>query len=258
MEIVPLPDLTRDYSSLGEQAVIQDYLKRLPGESRFFVDIGASWGLELSNTVSLAQQGWAGLAAEYDPDKFARLARNWKDFDVALHRGRVTPDTVVAVLEAAEAPKEFGFLSLDIDSYDAFVLTRLLQEFRPRLICAEVNETIPPPVKFSVCFSDAPLWQGGNFMGASVSYMAEVAHQAGYVLLRQHYNNAFFAPQECGLPGVSPELAYTAGYRDQPDRDAKFPYNAWMSELWGMEPAALLASVQERFDSQATPFHLSL
>jgi hypothetical protein len=62
----------------------------------------------------------------------------------------VTPNNVVSLLLANDTPKEFAFLNLDLDGYDYFVLEQILTHYRPKLICKEINEKIPPPIKFSV------------------------------------------------------------------------------------------------------------
>lgn len=235
-------------------------LNSLSLQNRFFVDVGASDGQSMSNTLALAEQGWTGLAAECDGGKFASLSRAWREFPVSLWRGRVTPENIGPILMGASVPNDFTFLSLDIDSYDAFVLERILMSYRPALVCAEINETIPPPVRFSVRPHDGPIWSGGNFFGQSIAHLADVATAAGYVITELHYNNAFLVPREAGLAALSAEEAYASGYRNRSDRDAKFPYNSWMTEagLWDMTPDQLFASVRSRFAGQSAPYLLKL
>ncbi|HCF29514.1 MAG TPA: hypothetical protein DEV81_20445 [Cyanobacteria bacterium UBA11049] len=96
----------------------------------------------------LAVNGWSGLAIEYNSEDFAELAEEYKDFSgVNLSRCMVTPDTVVPLLTSNRVPREFGVLSLDIDSYDRDVLAQILNSYRPSLICVEINEKIPPTAK---------------------------------------------------------------------------------------------------------------
>lgn len=134
------------YSHLDEQNIVHDYLKKIGSKNKYCVDIAASDGKSQSNTFALFNAGWWGLAVECDSEKFSELASNYKKFtDVNLSKNKITPDNVVDLLKANNAPIDFDFLNLDIDGYDYFVLEEILKSFRPRLLCVEINEKIPPP-----------------------------------------------------------------------------------------------------------------
>jgi hypothetical protein len=243
-------------SNLDEQAVIARHLAQRPDHTRYVVDIGASDGVTMSNTFSLFREGWDGLAVEAGAPEFAALSRHYAHLPrPALARCRVTPDNVLALLRAHSVPKEFGLLSLDIDGYDYFVLAEILREFRPFLVCAEINEKIPPPIKFSVLWRPGYAWRMDHFFGQSLSQLHTlcVAHQ--YALVELHYNNAFLVPVEkCGVPALTPEQAYEAGYRSRPDRAQKFPWNADMEPLLTMSPERGVQFLNERFADRASEF----
>ena len=239
----------RDFSNFGEQDVIAGHLARLGVASGTFVDIGASDGQTSSNTRALARAGWSGLAVEADPEAFARLA--WRAVDaprLRLARTLVTPDNVVALLEAHGVPAEFAFLSLDIDGYDHFVLAALLKAFRPVLMCVEFNEAIPPPVKFTVTFHRDHAWALDHFYGQSLAMVEVLARRHDYALVDVHYNNAFLVPAERStLPGLTAEVAYRRGYLDRPDRRKRLPWNDELERLQGLPPAAVVADLHARF-----------
>ncbi|MFA6918687.1 MAG: hypothetical protein WC244_01050 [Patescibacteria group bacterium] len=137
------------HSAFDEEIIIKKYLDNLPLENNYCVDIAASDGITMSNTYSFFKNTWQGMAVEYNPIKFAELANSYRKFsNVSLLKVKVIPENILSVLGACLCPKDFAFLSFDIDSYDYFVLEKLLSEFRPRLICTEINENIPPPYKF--------------------------------------------------------------------------------------------------------------
>lgn len=72
----------KDYSQLGEQAVVLDRFanRREPGR---WLEIGAYDGVAFSNTRALLDLGWSGVALE--PSSVAsRLRRNLADFDVEV------------------------------------------------------------------------------------------------------------------------------------------------------------------------------
>ena len=47
----------------------------------YFVDVGAYNGIDFSNTWGLAKRGWTGLALEPNPQTFAQLKNNYKEFE---------------------------------------------------------------------------------------------------------------------------------------------------------------------------------
>jgi hypothetical protein len=226
------------YSAFDEQVIIERYIEQLACKQRFCVDIGASDGISCSNTYALFRAGWAGLAVECDGEKFTALAGRLRASSGAqLSNCRVTPENVESLLRAHGVPREFGFLSLDIDGYDYFVLERILEAYRPSLICAEINEKIPPPIKFTVKWESRYRWATDHFYGQSIAQLATLAMRYDYALARLDINNAFLIPHEiCPVPALSPEAAYRTGYAERPDRKQKVPWNADMETLLTMPP----------------------
>jgi hypothetical protein len=247
---------TRVCSNLDEQQVIARYVAQRADVTPYVVDIGASDGVTMSNTFALFREGWEGLAVEFGATEFAALARHYAHLPRAsLARAKVTPLNVLALLRAHSVPTEFGVLSLDIDGYDHFVLAEILKEFRPFLICAEVNEKIPPPVKFTVLWNPEYAWRTDHFFGQSLSQLHTLCESHQYALVELQYNNAFLIPVEKSpVPGLTPEAAYDSGYRARPDRAAKFPWNADMEPLLSMPPERAVEFLHARFADRAGEF----
>jgi hypothetical protein len=244
------------FSNFGEQQIVARYVGHISPQHRYCVDIGAADGATSSNSYSLFRSGWSGLAVEADGDRFGRLAERYANLSlVKLVRSRATPDNVTAILTAAEAPREFGFLSLDIDSYDHFVLEKILLEYRPSLICAEINEKIPPPVKFSVKWDPGHSWSHDHFYGQSISMLEELAIRNNYALVELEYNNAFLVPRELSnVPSVSAQDAYRKGYLDRSDRLKRLPWNKDMEPVLQLSPEAACDFIEARFASYRGKF----
>ena len=206
----------------------------------------------MSNTYALFRQGWEGLAVEYDPRAFASLAGSYRRFPrVQLARCKVNPENINGLLKAYQLPRNFAFLNLDIDGYDYFVLEQLLKEFRPSLICAEINEKIPPPVKFTVKWDPTYSWRGDHFYGQSLSQLYSLCPVFGYALVELHYNNAFLVPSEFDcLQPITPEEGYRRGYLDQPDRMERFPWNANVESLLKLSPEEAVAFIDRFFSDR--------
>lgn len=234
-------------SNLEEERVIKKYVRKYPSLQRYCVDIGASDGVEMSNTSHLYNSGWSGLAIECDKEKFYRLAKNFKELDVDLAKTFVTPDNVINLLKSFSVPKNFGLLSLDIDGYDYYVLEKVLKEYRPSIICAEINEKIPPPIKFSVKYKKGYFWNSSHFYGQSISMLDELCVANKYSLAEVHYNNAFYISNNLLKKGLSAEEGYNKGYKNKKDRKEKFPWNSDFEDIFSLEPDKQKAFINNKF-----------
>ncbi|MBC7931734.1 MAG: hypothetical protein H7Z38_14335 [Rubrivivax sp.] len=249
------------FSNFDEELLLERFIAELlPADySRTAVDIGAGDGLRGSNTYALFLAGWTGLGVEGDEKRARRLARAYKNLEgVAALCALVTPTNVVELLKAHNIPREFGVLSLDIDSYDYWVLDALLEAFRPRLVVTEINEKIPPPVKFVVGY-DPDFRLQHHFFGYSIASLEDLCERHGYALIALEYNNAFLAPRELrGVRALDAAAAYRNGYLERPDRRERFPNNSDMEALHSLAPAEAVAFLNRFFARHEGKYELSV
>jgi hypothetical protein len=248
------------FSNLGEEDVIQKYLSSLSLSNKICIDIAASDGIHMSNTFFLFEEGWEGVAVECDSEKFALLSNIYVKYpNVSLIKNKVTPDNISNILKACLVPQNFTFLNFDIDSYDYFVLDQLLSEFRPLLMCVEVNEKIPPPIKFTIKYNSDYLFHGGHFYGQSIAQLYELCKKYDYELVELFYNNAFLIPKEINKwKSLQPEEAYDIGYKNKKDRKDKFPWNKDMEELLHLSPAEGILFLKNKFSKYNDQYSCSL
>jgi len=242
-------NFARNAGFSDEERLTRHYLDSMPALTRYCVDIAAQDGVAGSQTLNLFKNGWTGLAVEYDAKMFAILSSTYAVFEnVSLIRTRVVPANVVSILHAALCPRNFGLLSLDIDSYDHFILEQILGAFRPSLICVEINETIPPPIAFTVTYDPDHHWDGNHFQGQSIAKCYELCVRYSYDIVELHYNNLFIVPRELNSHGaLSPGAAYDAGYRNRTDRKEKFPWNSDMEAIMTMSTEDAKRFLEEKF-----------
>ena len=249
------------FSNFGEEQILERLTAELlpAGQGRVAVDIGAGDGVRGSNTYALFLAGWRGLGIEGDARRARRLARAYKNLPgVEAVHAHVTPANVVALLRAHGVPREFGVLSIDIDSYDYFVLDAVLDHFRPRVVVTEINEKIPPPVRFVVRY-DPHFRLQHHFFGYSIASLEELCERHGYALLELEYNNAFLAPRELApaRPLAAAE-AYRRGYLERADRRERFPKNQDMEALHSMTPAEAVRFLERFFARHKGKYELSV
>ena len=250
------------FSNFDEERMLAGFVARLDpaGEAQFAVDVGAGDGIRGSNTYALFLQGWRGVGFEGDERRARRLARAYRNLEgVEARRALVTPGNVTRLLAEHSVPKDFGVLSLDIDSYDYWVLDAVLGSYRPRVVVTEINEKIPPPVLFRVAY-DPDFRLQHHFFGYSIASLEELCARHDYALLALEYNNAFIAPRELlgDLPALDAETAYRRGYSGRPDRRKRFPRNHDMEALHSMTPDESAAFLKKFFARHEGKYELSL
>src|SRR5215208_1826190 len=250
------------FSNFDEERMLAEFVARLVTEesARVAVDVGSGDGIRLSNTYALFLRGWRGVGFEGDEKRARRLARAYKNLEgVGARHALVTPANVVSLLRAQGLPTDFGVLSLDIDSYDYWVLDAALQSFRPRVVVTEINEKIPPPVRFRVGF-DPDFRLQHHFFGYSIASLEELCARHSYALLALEYNNAFIAPRELAgaLRALDAETAYRRGYLERADRRERFPRNQDMEALHAMTPRESVAFIKNFFARHEGKYELSL
>lgn len=249
------------FSNGREEQLLAGYIAELlPAvHNRTAVDIGAGDGMRWSNTYALFLNGWKGIGVEFDGRKFLKLARAYKYFsEVYACRNRATPDNIVPLLRSYDTPRDFSVLSLDIDGNDYWVLRAVLSEYRPQLIVTEINEKIPPPLRFVVKY-DPDFQLRHHFFGYSMAVLSDLCEEFGYVILALEYNNAFLAPKElAGARGLAAQAAYTTGYLDRPDRKEKFSLNFDMEAVYALAPPEAIAFLRTFYAKFAGEYYLGL
>lgn len=220
-----LPEIDNmEFSCFKEGEILNDIFSKI-NVKKFYVDIGAGDGVTFSNTYPLISKGWKGVCAEPDGESFYSLAYHLRNVNgISLVKEFITPKNVVDILKSLDVPKDFGFLSLDIDSYDYYVLENLLSEYSPSVICTEINELFPPPIKFALKYTDSDI--SGKFVGHSVSMVEELLKKHKYKIHSLEYNNLIAIKGELTEEtGMNSYDAYDKGFKMKEDWYLKFIWN---------------------------------
>jgi len=228
-----------DVQGHGEAKKLLQICKELNISNGYYVDIGASDGWTSSSTFPFARSNnFSGLSVELDDKKFKKMQYIYKNFQNAhLSKTKVTPLNILDLLNEYDVPQNFDILDLDIDSYDLFVIKKLLESYRPKIISMEINEKIPPPIYFTVTYDKNHFWKGDHFFGCSLQAAFEEVSKFDYKLYTVVYNNAIFIPKEMNLEFQNLTVAefYKDGYMNKLDRKEKFSYNSDVDVLLDMK-----------------------
>jgi hypothetical protein len=184
--------LTEEFNTHHNEHIIIDKIfkeLKIKINEIFFLDIGAAEGIGMSNTYLLAANGASGISIELNPSKFAMMSVTYREFpNVKLAKNIVTPENICSLVKGLDAPNVIDFLSLDIDSYDYYVLESLLKEYEFKILCLEINPIFPIEIDFTVKYPTKE-WQGGNFQGMSLSLVYKILSKFNYYII--HIDRAF-------------------------------------------------------------------
>jgi isopenicillin N synthase-like dioxygenase len=189
-------------SQNGEDGVIQRIFDLVKSERnpRFCVDVGAWDGIHLSNSHSLlVHRQWQGVLIEANQERFQELTSLHEPLGnvclcAAVSCQEKSPQSLVSLLQtkAPHLPKDFEFISIDVDGADYWLLHDLWKPrgYRPMVVCIEFNPTMPDDLVYIPERSDLVRH------GASLSALYELAEEQGYVLVETTLYNAFFVRRD--------------------------------------------------------------
>ena len=193
----------RLYSQNEEDGIILALLEHAGVTDRRFVEIGS--GMSGGNSALLAYEcGWSGLMIEIEQRKIDSLLENFRhNPGVVGVAAAVSPANINDILRARGFTGEIDLLSLDIDSYDYWVL-EALTVVSPRVLIVEYNARLGPDLALTIpkecTLDDIPR----PLRGASLAAIEKLARRKGYrlVVCDPTGTNAFFLRDD-----VAPHLA---------------------------------------------------
>lgn len=163
------------YSQSGEEAYIEYLLSVNRGVNNHLVEIGAWDGFHLSNTRFLIEKNWTHLLIDGD---------NHGNTEVKQHF--VTQENILDILSSYNTPKEFDFLSIDVDGNDLYILEKILTQYSPTLIVAEFNPIWQPHQSKVITYDAAHTWNNDDYYGFSFLAGKKMAAKYGYSCVFQN------------------------------------------------------------------------
>lgn len=260
---------TEIYTALNEQLIIGCLLDTIKPKSEFVIDIGAHDGVSFSNSYDLLKRlNWKGLMIEPDRERIALMLRNYKGFtqQIDIVCGYAAPSSFHHLVKAFDIPKESGFVSIDIDSFEYELTDEVLKCISPELICIELNERIPPPVKYALLYEKNRVFGDLTTIGGcSIQLMHDLLHRHGYATIELHYNNLFAVPQKnlplikhLGYEDKNAEELWSDGFLNKPDRNAVYPWNKDWEHLFRLPPIDFINEFKKIIGNTENQFNFIL
>lgn len=190
------------HSSEGPQDGVLQYLFHHIGvTNKYFVEFG--WVKNAgANTYNLqTKHGFTGLLMDGGDHTIRDSPFIKKEF--------ITPQNVIQLFQKYNVPLEPDYLSVDIDSADAWVLRAILAgKYRPRIISAEYNINFPIDSTIT-CDETCPVpWMSCRLFGSSFGALNLIGQEFGYSVVAVVYRfDVFFVRndllQNTEIPPIS-------------------------------------------------------
>ena len=240
---------------------VKNFLDKLPDSLLSYVDIGAGNGVNGSSVLKLAENElWRGLHIESgDVSLLSNIYRNFKNIQIA--KIGVNPTNIVNLFDGYEIGKEFGYLNLDIDSFDYEVLESILSAgYRPVIASIEINEIIPPPIFYYAKHSEYKSeFLVDYFFGCSLTAANYLMEKFDYNLSHIHGNNAFFIHSDhFDTPKMQVNVAYNKGYVQMKNRELKYSYNQRVDFLIKENPHQVCKFLDNLWKDKKTEYELRI
>jgi len=208
-------DLTRPFtwefsgfSQNGEDGILDVLRSRLTSSNRYFIEIGASDGIQNNSAWLVVAEQYDGLMIEGDPGLVERARRTVLGYSIGAecHALFVTKGAAPS-LKALAFHLDPDVFSLDIDGNDLHIAEALLGNgFRPKIIAVEYNSAFGPERSVTIEYRDDFVCTKAHpthlYYGVSVTGWRNFFGRHGYSFVTVDRNgvNAFFADRACFDP----------------------------------------------------------
>ena len=200
-------DLTRPvtwefsgFSQNGEDGILDVLRKKLLSSNRYFIEIGASDGIENNSSWLVVAESYSGIMIEGDPWLVERATKMITVYSIGAECRNmfVTKENVQDLKDLAfyQNPDVF---SLDIDGHDYYIANALFENgFRPKIFVVEYNSVYGSERSATIEYKEDFFYRSAHptelYYGVSIRGWRSFFESKGYrfVTVDQNGVNAFF------------------------------------------------------------------
>jgi hypothetical protein len=163
------------YSQFKEDGITEKIFEVIGTTNKFYLDFG---GTETTNNSEVLhkEHGFSGVLwnGEDLPCEYTKI-----------HKEYITLDNILELCDKYEVPKDFDFLSIDIDGNDWYIWKKMCENgrCRPRVVVIEYNATFPPPEDKIVEYKEEFNYDLTIYHSASIQSMYNLGRHLGYSLV---------------------------------------------------------------------------
>lgn len=188
-----------NFSQNGEDGIIEFFTKNLKKNNKFFVEIGSGNGLQ-NNSTNLVLNNWSGIVLDFtknmtEYNNLLKIIGSEKILTIGTYLNLSNISEVIEYF----IDKEISFFSLDIDSFDFYIMNEILKKgILPKILCLEYNSFLgkePITVEYHEVFNHKVLdKKRGLYFGVSLNAWRELLTKYNYDFICVDKNgvNSFF------------------------------------------------------------------
>ena len=171
------------YDIYINKLIMENIYSLIKNKSNYIIDIGAS---SCSSNDPLYKfiinNEFKGLCIEGNKDNIVKLKEGIAN-TFQIYDNYIYPDNIIEVFKKFNVPIEIDILKIDIDGFDLEVIRTILTKYNPKIIIAEYNEKIPPPILFETKFKKDYVWDYSHCFGFSISSAKKVMDKYNYSIV---------------------------------------------------------------------------
>ena len=174
------------HSQSGEDGILEKIFESLGIKNGWYCEFGAGDGNWICNTRKLREEGWKGVLIEGDNESFLNLKGNYGSHpDVSIIESYIScepGESLDDLLATTEIPKDFDFLSIDVDGNDLWIW-KSLKIYEPKVIAVEYNPHYNPVDSLTIEYDANHRFNSDNYYGATAGAFNKLAEEKGYKLI---------------------------------------------------------------------------
>lgn len=155
------------FSQHGQDIIVLSWLRKIGFLNKVAVEFGAKNGFQQSNIRMFEKLNWK----LYQWDKFFQ--------NKFVNKESITAENINEIFEKYEIPKQFDFLSIDIDSNDYWVWKAL--KYEANLVLIEYNPNFSIDKSVALKYDPNRVWKKNVAFSASFSAMVKLGEEKGYI-----------------------------------------------------------------------------
>lgn len=185
-------------SQNNEDGIIEFIFSKIPN-NKYFVEIGFEY-YEF-NSLNLIKNGWEGKLIDTSLEDSLALEKNLKinfpNSKVKIITTKVDKKNINDLLSQEDSNKKIDFFSLDIDSYDYWILERMNLS-KVSVLCCEYNHWLGREKKLTIAYDENFEFLDNGIWGASLAALVDLLRKKNFSLIAVESSgtNAFFVKND--------------------------------------------------------------
>ena len=175
--------LKKVYSQFDQDGVLEHIFNIIGVTNKYFVEFGSNGCINGGGNTAYLRETFNmnGLLMDGSEHPYGIKGKK-PDFERKIEF--IKAESINELFDKYKVPQSFDFLSIDIDGEDYYVMDAInLDKFKPRVICIEINQHIPVPLKLVQHHNPNHVWKGQHEFGCSPQAMLELLNKKGYAVV---------------------------------------------------------------------------